>query len=511
MPDIIEVDEMPKNQLWVNIKDHRELNRGNILGRQGYSLAWILSRETDTPDGRQTRADALVYMGRDEDIRLEAADIKFIEILNHQIVGMLNMLDSFNARESGTLWDWDSNLSTLIQDTPADQCARKEHLQRRVLFRPAHRVGGDFYDFHDLRDGRQAVVLADVVGHGIPAAIWTYAIREQLQKIATSDDHDRASRPADVLENLNAVLLKNQKSEIPVSVFYGVFDPRDWSFTYSSAGIDYPLLLRAQDAKVFELPAGGLFLGCVPNIRFSEETIYLEPDDLLILYTDGCESAVLGGGWRETALQHIRRGPCGRPVLDLLHELLLGAIDARPQEDDCTAILISPPAEIAARREQPEPDLRTLTIPSDVRHLPTLRVFIDNVIRRLDGLSTEDAFAVEFTVEDAAVNSIQHGYEGRPDGSVTIEARREPDRLVLTITDRGRGFRYDIDRIPRFESDQDLYRSNGRGLFMMRQFMDDVDIQSTPGGGTVVRLVKRLIQRPPQRARRAPEETGHAI
>lgn len=497
LPEFIDAPEIPVDRLWVNLKEHPALNRGNVFGRIGFSVAWILTTGAARKSNPET-ATVLVYMGADQDIQLSPADIKFMEILNTQMRGILNLLDSFSQSGRGTMLDWDKSFVSLMQETLLDQLpSSKDRLHYRILFRPSHKVGGDFYDFYRFGDGVIGVAVADVVGHGIPAAMWTYAIRDHLRQIVSGD---APPEPARALELLNALLVKNQKSEIPVSVCYGILNLNDASFTYASAGIDYPLLLRPAESQIFELPAGGLFLGCLPDIHFSQETVQLKEEDILVIYTDGLQPAS-HAGWRDQWLSRLK----GNAKLDIAEHLMEELADSPDApDDDKTALLFSPmagprQAEAAAKH------FHRLTIPSDVRHLPTLRIFLENILRSFAPAADagDTAFAVGFTTEDAVVNSIQHGYPGLPDGRVTIEAGLDlpgKDRLSITVSDRGRGFHFDPDRIPKFTTEEELYRSNGRGLYMMYQLMDEVRIDSRVSAGTTVTLVKYLGKEKPNAA-----------
>lgn len=490
LPESIDIEEVPDNSLWVHLKEHPALNRGNIFGRGGFSLVWILS----TGELKATPT-ALIYLGADREITLSPADVKFIEILNDQMQGILNMLDSFGPADRATLLDWDKNIISFMQENLLDRAVTpKDGVDCRILFRPSHKVGGDFYDFYRLKDGKIGVALADVVGHGIPAALWTYAVRDQIRQLLDSKSTVDPGEPAEVLEELNRLLAKHNKSEMPVSVCYGVFDPASRSFTYSSAGIDYPLLISPSDRAVTELPAGGLFLGCLPDIRFSQETVVLRPDDSILIYTDGLQRAV-DTGFRKKVAESFKSGKTS--TLDELLHALMGCSEKDMQDDDRTALFLA----LSPRTDLPSSARRRfhIEIPSDVRHLPPLRIFLKNVIDRCVRHDPDGsiAFAVKFTAEDAAVNSIQHGYAGSDRGIVTVEAEAddpgsERRNLTVTVKDTGAGFEFHPSQIPKFVETGDLYRSNGRGLYMMFQMMDEVRINTKPRGGTVVELVKRL-------------------
>jgi serine phosphatase RsbU (regulator of sigma subunit) len=148
--------------------------------------------------------------------------------------------------------------------------------------RPAREVGGDFYDVFMLDASRVGLVIADVSGKGMPAALYMALSRSLLLAEAR-----RARSPQRVLLNVNRLLREVGNPRIFVSMFYGIIDTRSKQLTYARAGHDYPLLLR--DGEVAELAGEGTVLGMldVQAEQLAEQQIALRDGDRLVLYTDG--------------------------------------------------------------------------------------------------------------------------------------------------------------------------------------------------------------------------------
>ncbi len=146
---------------------------------------------------------------------------------------------------------------------------------------PAREVGGDYYDHIPLGDGRVLLVIADVSGKGVPAALLMSAFRASLM----SQDVDR-SQPDEVAGRLNAFLHRSVDPGKFVTAFVGFLDGRTGRFVYANAGHNPPALVRA-DGTVEWLATGGLILGILPESRFESGEATLAPGDLLVLYTDG--------------------------------------------------------------------------------------------------------------------------------------------------------------------------------------------------------------------------------
>ena len=166
---------------------------------------------------------------------------------------------------------------------------RISNLDLAAHYQPAQRAGGDYYDFFPLPDGKWGIFIADVSGHGTPAAVFmavTHCIAHTLP--------GPAAPPGSVLAHLNRHLAERYTSisEAFVTAFYGVYDPRERVFIYANAGHNPPRLKRCSDGSLFTLDgAGSLPLGIVPESRYPETLLQLQPRDQMIFYTDGITEA----------------------------------------------------------------------------------------------------------------------------------------------------------------------------------------------------------------------------
>lgn len=149
------------------------------------------------------------------------------------------------------------------------------------LSESAREVGGDYYDHIDLGGGRVLLVIADVSGNGVPAALLMSGFRASLMSQDTTSD-----TPDVVARRLNDFLYRSVEPGRFVTAFFGFLDARSGQFVYVSAGHNPPLLLRA-DGTLEWLREGGLILGIVPDTVFARGETTLGPGDLLVLCTDG--------------------------------------------------------------------------------------------------------------------------------------------------------------------------------------------------------------------------------
>jgi predicted ester cyclase len=152
-------------------------------------------------------------------------------------------------------------------------------------YHPAREVGGDFYDFHPLSEGRLGVVVGDATGKGVPAALVMSTTCGMLRLAAQS-----YSSPGEMLQRVNEALFPNIPPNMFVTCLYGVLDPKSGSLTYANAGHDLPYLRRRRgDAK--ELRARGMPLGLMSGMSYEEKEIVLDAGEAALFYSDGLVEA----------------------------------------------------------------------------------------------------------------------------------------------------------------------------------------------------------------------------
>jgi len=214
-------------------------------------------------------------------------------------------------------------------------------LELAAYYRTSRWAGGDYYDFFPLPDGRWGILIADVSGHGTPAAVMM-AITHSLAHSLPGP----ADPPAALLGHVNRQLSHRYtaSNEVFVTAFYGVYDPAQRMLTYSSAGHNPPRLKRCGDGSVHSLEEiGGPPLGLFDELEYDQTTLQLRPGDIVAFYTDGITEAMDSGGIQfgvNRLDEALRR--CG---LDA-REIIRTAIDAVEQftegqspEDDRTLLV----------------------------------------------------------------------------------------------------------------------------------------------------------------------------
>ena len=216
-----------------------------------------------------------------------------------------------------------------------------------VRWNTAQQVGGDFYDYFLLPDGRLAVIIADVSNKGLAASLYMTVTRTLIRAAALE-----STSPARALERVNELLLMNSQNGLFVTTFYGLLDMASGVLTYTIAGHNPPLVIRNREEKIEALNRGGIALGALPDIHLEDRKLELAQGDCLLLYTDGVTEAFNNGDQmygtpRLMALLNQTFGLSAHQVLAILERDLLDFRDAAPLSDDTTILAICRESSLA--------------------------------------------------------------------------------------------------------------------------------------------------------------------
>jgi phosphoserine phosphatase RsbU/P len=223
--------------------------------------------------------------------------------------------------------------SILPSDSP-----KMKSLRVAAAYRPMTAVAGDFYEFIPVDQDRIGFLVADVTGHGVPAALIASMIKVAMQAVVPCA-HD----PTEVLRGLNRVLFAQLRTQL-VSAAYLWLDTENRIALYSAAG--HPPLLRCREGKLERIESNGLLLGVLPGSDYPLCDMQVLPGDRFLLYTDGViepENA-LGHSFGEHKFEQVVHRNLSRPPSELLDQLLseirLWQPASATQHDDITIIAI---------------------------------------------------------------------------------------------------------------------------------------------------------------------------
>jgi predicted ester cyclase len=228
---------------------------------------------------------------------------------------------------------------TIQQASLPKKVPQLEGWQIAPYYRPAREVGGDFYDFHFLSQGRLGLVTGDATGKGVPAALVMSTTCGMLQAVSQTLD---STSPGEVLERVNETLVARIPLNMFVTCFYAVLDPRSASLSFANAGHDLPYLSHGGCGE--ELRARGMPLGLMPGMSYEEGEASLREGESVLFYSDGLVEAHDPKGemfgfprLRARVAEHGEERSLGESLLEELYSFVG---EGWEQEDDITLLTL---------------------------------------------------------------------------------------------------------------------------------------------------------------------------
>ena len=205
---------------------------------------------------------------------------------------------------------------------------------------PAKEVGGDFYDFFLIDESHLGIVMADVSGKGIPAALFMMVSKILIQNIAMM-----GNSPAEVLKYVNNQLCSNNPEDMFVTVWYGCLDLETGVLTASNAGHEYPILKKNDGSFELIKDKHGIVIGGMEGARYSEYTLQMDPGSKLFIYTDGIPEATnineeMFGTERLIRTLRMKEDGSPKDIINQVDSVVRDFVKEAPQFDDLTMLCL---------------------------------------------------------------------------------------------------------------------------------------------------------------------------
>ncbi len=440
-------------------------------------------------------------------VREQAAEIQARERLEQEMRVATLIQQQFLPHELPELPDW----------------------QVAAYYAPARAVGGDFYDFIQLPRGRIGIVVGDVTGKGVPAALLMARTQSVLRGEAP-----RLVDPSRVLARANEILIAEMPARMFVTCLYMVLEPATGRVAYANAGHNLPVV-RSSDAVV-ELRATGMPLGLLPGMRYDEREAVLAPNQQILLYSDGIDEAHSPSG-EMFGIPRLRELMAvdlpGTELIDYLLDALHGFVGRGwDQEDDITLVTLQRTGgqEGAVSRFEAEPAAQVAPDTADLPASPRTpgrppgdraaasagaaapadgqvllrmsiegaegneRLAMDQVASAVAplALANDRLDRLKTAVSEAAMNAIEYGSQKNPTVPVDIEVALEHQDLVVRITDRGLSGALGETEEPNLEAKlAGNQKPRGWGLFLIKHMVDAMEV-ATDGAVQTVTLTLHL-------------------
>ena len=351
------------------VEDPREARRVflQLLDSGSSALDHFLGRISSPADGRLRQLVSNALRSQRDRERLAPhliawQEIETDEFTHRAIAGALEGLDARSAAQTALAQEV-ARLTTAI----GREMAQRERLNRELeiarevqehLFpqhlpavpgldycgrcRPAREVGGDYYDFLELPEGRLGIAIGDVSGKGIGAALMMASLQASLRAQA-SVGHNLA----ELMRQVNNLVYKASSANHYATAFYAEYDPRSCQLSYVNAGHNPPAILRKSAAmcQVFRLETGGPVIGLLQQSSYEQASFPVKPGDLIVLFTDGVSESMNAHDeeWGEDRLIEFARTCHGASAFEVMTRILSAAeafAAGAPQHDDMTLVVL---------------------------------------------------------------------------------------------------------------------------------------------------------------------------
>ena len=371
---------------------------------------------------------------------------------------------------------------------------------------PAKEVGGDFYDFFLIDSDHLVLVMADVAGKGVPAALFMVIAKTLIKNRA-----QMGGDPSDILAAVNDQLCEESSSELFVTVWLGILEISTGKVVATNAGHEYPAIRRAGGSYRLMQLGNNPAVATLEGMKFRDDRFTLHPGDCLFLYTDGVaeatrvvpsanadeEQELYGTARMLEALNRHGTEPVEELLISMKHDIDAFAGDT-PQFDDITMLAL----QYYGKEGKPvEDDLLEkegeLTAEARTERLEPVLAFVDRHLEEY-GCSPRVQMQIDLAVEEIFINISHYAYTpGRGSATIRFEIlsraphSRQEDIAVITLIDSG------IPYDPLARPDPDVTLSaeerpiGGLGIYMAKKSMDDIFYERRDGRN-ILRMQKRL-------------------
>ncbi len=351
-----------------------------------------------------------------------------------------------------------------------------------ALMHPAKEVGGDFYDFFLVNEDKLAIIVADVSGKGVPAALFM-VIAKTLIKNYTQMDMD----PAEVFTTVNHILCDGNDAGLFVTAWMGVLEIETGKLTYVNAGHNPPLIKKAGGNFEYLRERTGFVLAGMDGIKYRQNSFKLSPGDRIFLYTDGVtestnEHEELYG---EERLQHfLNTHETGHTeeILDALRKDLRDFSNEAPQFDDITMLLLDYKGTVTMKEKVFEA--------KDENMLDMLG-FVEQELENY-GCSMRMQTAISVALEEVFINVAHYAYpDGNGTAKVSVGIDPTTDEMTCILRDSGIAFNPLTQDDPDITLPVEQREIGGLGILIVKKTMDFVEY-SRENGENILTMRKKL-------------------
>lgn len=341
---------------------------------------------------------------------------------------------------------------------------------------PAREVGGDFYDFFLIDETRLGLVMADVSGKGVPAALFMMIARTLIRNHVQSEEE-----PSEALTVVNEQLCENNKENMFVTAWLGVLDLEGGELKFVNAGHNPPLLKHGDGKYEYMRARSGLVLAGMDGIRYRQSSVQLSCGDRIFLYTDGVTEAesrehTFYGEERLRGVLSELSESAPRETVEAVDADVRKFAEGAEQVDDITMMCLE---------YKGNPPDAVCTVPAEREQLYRVLGFTEKQAKEA-GCTDRETERLLLAVEEIFVNIADYAY-GDSSGKVTVKVRRtENAQIEITFIDSGTPYNPLEKPDPDTHLTADERQEGGLGILLAKRMMDEMDYERRDGRNILV-------------------------
>jgi len=441
-------------------------------------LDWLKIRKREG-DNRYLKVFLYYYVSRFLTLSILANVCYGLSTRNKRLL----ILEADSARNKQRLQTEFAFANGIQQHVLPNPIEKTSSLEICGLMNPAKDVGGDFYNYFYIDENHLAIVIADVSGKGIPAALLMMKTETLIKSLTNTLKNNTAM----ILSRCNVELCYNNFLNMFVTCWLGILDLLTGELKFTNAGHTPPLIYQNGEVKVLESKRG-LVLGVMDSFIYTEETLKLKTNDKILLYTDGVTEAHNNDNnlYGEDRLlkftkENILKEP--KDFVPLLRSDIDTFANGHEQFDDITIM------EIEFLKEATIVESRVFK--ADVKELDSLFNYSSSLLKILN-FNNRDIIMINTALEEVFVNVCQYAYKGI--GSVEVTLSNNKDSVTFIFKDSGVKFNPLEREDPNISAKSDEREIGGLGIYMVKKIMDEVKYEYVDGKN-ILTLVKKRIKK----------------
>ncbi|MBR4025234.1 MAG: SpoIIE family protein phosphatase [Firmicutes bacterium] len=359
---------------------------------------------------------------------------------------------------------------------------------------PAKEVGGDFYDYFLIDDDHLCIIMADVSGKGVPAALFMMASKILLKTTAMA-----IPEPGKILARVNNQICSNNSLEMFVTAWLGILELSTGKLTAANAGHEYPIIRQHGGRYELYRDKHGFVMGGMEGMEYKEYEVLLKPGSEVFLYTDGVTEATSEKNEQfgtKRLLESLNSGlaPELKGVLERVNDAVDVFVGDAPQFDDITMLCLyyaGADATDSSEEQREGRYMKEMTLEATVGNIPIVTDFINTELEALE-CPMKAQIQIDIAVDELFGNIAQYAYDPLTGpATVRVEVDDDPMAVIITFIDHGKPYDPLAGKEPDITLNAEDREVGGLGVFLVKKTMDEITYEYK-NGQNILKIRKNM-------------------